>query len=62
MTQILLIRKSKTTKLSGKEEEIKTLLAKQISYSAIGRMMGVHRLTVKNFVLSRDLKPAQQAG
>lgn len=50
---------SKRTKLSGKEEEIKTLLAKQISYSAIGRLMGVHRLTVKNFVLSRNLKPAE---
>ena len=47
---------SKTTKLSGKEDEIKTLLEKQISYSAIGRLLGVHRLTVKNFVESRGLK------
>ena len=46
---------SKYTKLSGKEEQIKELLAKQISYSAIGRIMGVHRVTVKQFVESRKL-------
>lgn len=46
---------SKYTKLSGKEEEIKTLLEKDISYNAIGRILGVHRLTVKSFVESRNL-------
>jgi len=46
---------SKNTKLSGKEEEIKILLNKKMSYSAIGRLLGVHRLTVKNFVKSRKL-------
>ncbi|MDF1864425.1 MAG: master DNA invertase Mpi family serine-type recombinase [Saprospiraceae bacterium] len=46
---------SKQTKLSGKEEEIKTLLEKDIGYSAIGRILGVNRLTVKNFVESRNL-------
>ena len=48
---------SKKTKLTGKEDEIKRLLEKKISYSAIGRLLGVNRLTVKNFVESRKLKP-----
>lgn len=47
---------SKNTKLSGKEEQIKILLEKQISFSGIGRILGVNRLTVKNFVESRNLK------
>ncbi|BDS15679.1 master DNA invertase Mpi family serine-type recombinase [Aureispira anguillae] len=47
---------SKRTKLTGKEEEIKLLLEKNISYSAIGRILGVNRLTVKNFVESRGLR------
>ena len=46
---------SKQTKLSGKEGEIKILLEKQISFSGIGRILGVNRLTVKNFVESRKL-------
>lgn len=47
---------SKKTKLSGKEDQIKELLEKDISYSAIGRILDVNRLTVKNFVESRNLK------
>jgi len=47
---------SKKTKLSGKEEVIKELLSKEIGYAAIGRILGVNRLTVKNFVESRNLK------
>ena len=46
---------SKQTKLNGKEEVIKTLLEKDIGYSAIGRILGVNRLTVKNSVESRNL-------
>ena len=46
---------SKYTKLSGKEEQIRELLAKQVSYSAIGRILGVHRVTVKQFAQSRKL-------
>ncbi|MDF2433601.1 MAG: hypothetical protein JWP44_3232 [Mucilaginibacter sp.] len=42
--------RSKMRKLTGKEEEIKSLIGKKISYSAIGRIMGVHRLTVSSFV------------
>jgi DNA invertase Pin-like site-specific DNA recombinase len=42
--------KSKIRKLTGKEAEIKTLLDKQVSKSAIARILGVHRLTVAQFV------------
>lgn len=45
-------RKSCKTKLSGREKNIKDLLDKKVSYSAIGRILGVHRLTVSNFVKS----------
>jgi len=47
---------SKVTKLTGKEEEIKMLLEKKISYSGIGRILGVNRLTVKHFVENRNLQ------
>ena len=46
---------SKHTKLSGKEEHIRELLSKKVSYSAIGRIMGVHRVTVQQFVQTRML-------
>ena len=46
---------SKTTKHTGKEESIKELLDKNISISAIARIIGVHRLTVDAFVKSRKL-------
>lgn len=42
--------KSKTVKLTGREDEIKALLDKKISKSAIGRLLGVHRLTVTGFI------------
>lgn len=42
--------KSQTKKLTGKEDEIKELMDKKISYSAIGRILGVHRLTVSSFI------------
>jgi hypothetical protein len=42
--------KSKVKKLTGKETEIKNLLDKKISKSAIARILGVHRLTVAEFV------------
>lgn len=45
--------KSKTLKLSSKEKQIKELLDKNVSYSAIGRILGVHRLTVSKFVKER---------
>lgn len=43
-------RKSAKKKLTGKEIQIKELLAKRVSFSAIGRILGVHRLTVSNFI------------
>jgi len=42
--------KSQLRKLTGKEDDIKSLMNKKISYSAIGRILGVHRLTVSSFV------------
>ena len=47
--------KSATLKLTGKEEEIKKLLKKKISYSGIGRILGAHRLTVSSFVKDNNL-------
>ena len=46
-------RKSSKTKLTGQEKKIKDLLDKKVSYSAIGRILGVHRLTVSSFVRER---------
>lgn len=42
--------KSAKTKLTGQEMKIQELLDKKVSYSTIGRILGVHRLTVSNFV------------
>ncbi|UWX67234.1 master DNA invertase Mpi family serine-type recombinase [Empedobacter stercoris] len=43
-------RKSSKTKLTGQEKQIIELLEKNVSYSAIGRILGVHRLTVTSFI------------
>jgi DNA invertase Pin-like site-specific DNA recombinase len=43
-------RKSTKTKLTGNEAQIKSLLDKGVSKSAIGRILGVHRLTVATFI------------
>lgn len=45
--------KSKVKKLTGKETEIRVLLDKKVSKSAIARIMGVHRVTVDEFVKSQ---------
>ena len=42
--------KSAKTKLTGREKKISNLLDKNVSISAIGRILGVHRLTVSKFV------------
>jgi len=47
---------SKETKLTRKEEERKDLLRGKVSVSAIGRILGVHRLTVDSFIKIRKLK------
>lgn len=46
---------SKETKLTGKDQDIKSLLQKRIPLSSIARIMGVHRLTVKSYIESRCL-------
>ncbi len=48
-------RLSSVTKLTGKEGAILELLRKKLSYSAIARIMGVNRATVRNFITSRKL-------
>lgn len=48
--------KSKTKKLTGKENEMKALLDKKVSKSAIARIMGVHRITIDEFIKSGNLK------
>lgn len=47
--------KSAKTKLTGQEKKIQELLDKKVSYSAIGRILGVHRLTVSSFVKRQNL-------
>lgn len=47
--------KSAKTKLTGQEKKIQELLHKKVSYSAIGRILGVHRLTVSSFVKRQKL-------
>lgn len=47
--------KSFKTKLTGQEKQIQELLNKNVSYSAIGRILGVHRLTVSSFVQNQSL-------
>ncbi len=50
-------RKSAKTKLTGQEKKIRELLDKKVSYSAIARILGVHRLTVSGFTKRNNLKP-----
>ena len=51
-------RKSTRTKLTGKEKEIQALLNKNVSKSAIGRILGVNRLTVTKFISDGKVKTA----
>lgn len=46
--------KSSKTKLTGQEKRIKELLAKKVSYSAISRILNVHRLTVATFIKNQS--------
>jgi len=50
--------KASRVKLTGREQEIKTLLDNQISKSAIGRILGVNRRTVDTFLKERVYKAA----
>lgn len=47
--------KSKRTKLSGKEKNIKMLLKGRVSISAIARLFKVSRITVQNFIDNNNL-------
>ena len=47
--------KSSRVKLSGREQEIKMLLGRNFSKSAIGRIYGVNRMTVDAFLKERCL-------
>ena len=47
--------KSAKTKLTGQEKKIQELIDKKVSYSAIGRILNVHRLTVSSFVKRQKL-------
>jgi len=46
---------TKITKLTGKENEIKLLLEKKVSVSAIARIFGVNRLTVRHFIKTKNV-------
>ena len=48
---------SKAIKLTGKEETVRELLSKKVPVSSIAKILGVHRLTVTNFIKSRKLCP-----
>lgn len=47
--------KSQVTKLTNKEEQVKDLLSKKVSKSAIARMVGVHRHTIIRFAKANGL-------
>jgi putative DNA-invertase from lambdoid prophage Rac len=47
---------AKVTKLTGKEQAIRELLDKRVSYAALARIFGVHRGTVTSFVRRHGLK------
>lgn len=49
-------KKSQNLKLKDKENEIRLLLSKKVSYSAIARILGVHRLTVSSFIKIKDIQ------
>ncbi len=48
--------KSNVKKLTGKDAEIKTSLNKKVSKSAIARILGVHRITVTEFVKEQNIE------
>jgi len=49
-------KKSKTQKLTGKDEEIKKLLEKRISVCGISRILGVHRMTLSAYIKAHKIK------
>jgi DNA invertase Pin-like site-specific DNA recombinase len=49
-------KKSSHVKLSGKEQEIKTLIKKGTSKSEIGRIFNVNRMTVNKFMQDNGIR------
>jgi DNA invertase Pin-like site-specific DNA recombinase len=47
---------SKVTKLTGKEDLIREYIAKQIPQTVQARLLGVNRLTLRNYIKTRNLK------
>lgn len=47
--------RNESVKLTGKEGVIRELIAANVSVSAMGRILGVNRQTVSNFIESREL-------
>jgi putative DNA-invertase from lambdoid prophage Rac len=50
-------RLSSTTKLTGKDDLIREYLQKKIPQTVIARLLGVNRLTVRNYIITRKLAP-----
>jgi DNA invertase Pin-like site-specific DNA recombinase len=48
--------KSKVTKLSSKDKDMEVLIQKNLSQSAIARMLGVHRLTVAKYMKDHAIR------
>jgi len=53
-------KKSSYVKLTGREQDIKLLLERQFSKSAIGRIYGVNRMTVDSFLKERMMLKARK--
>lgn len=46
---------NRKTKLTGREDDIRKLLDKKVAVSAIARILGVNRLTVRNYIKTRKI-------
>lgn len=55
-TQVGRPKGSRKSRMDGKEEEIKTLLQKGISKTAIAKLMEIPRTTLASFISSRNLE------
>ena len=51
-----------TSQLDGKEEEIRLLLAKEISKASLAKIVGVSRTALHHFIRSRKLDPKASKG
>jgi DNA invertase Pin-like site-specific DNA recombinase len=51
-----------TSKLDGKEEEIRMLLEKEVSKASIAKIVGISRTALHHFIRTRKLEPAGSNG